>query len=429
MAMEHFTEDQQLERAAQIAHTALKSPFYQRKYAGRVKADSMHAWRALPVLERKEILTHSYPHSTDMLTQPLEGSIVISTGGSSGMARYTTYTHAEWDAFVTCQSEAMRLLGIGPDDRVANLFIAGHLWPSFLGLHDCIKRLGAVHLPISTNIPMEGVVSLCRMFEPTVMVSLPTFFVFLADMARRDGFSFPALTMINYAGEHLSRAATEHITAALGVKRIKAGGYTSADAGIMGYQCEHCAPGVYHVPTSFQFIELINFEEQRPAATGEKAEVVVTNLSRTSTPIVRYRVGDVASWVGTPCPCGDTNPLIQLAGRSGQDVKLGGGFISLDTFENCILAQGEPFSLNFQLEIADVGGQFTLDLAVEATGEVAQPRLATLEAALLASIPELRVAREKNYLRTFSIRAVPLGSLPRSPITGKVARLLDKRVI
>lgn len=429
MAMEHFTESQQLERAARIAHTALQSPFYQRKYGGQARVDSMQAWRALPVLERKEILTHSYPHSTDMLTQPLQDAIVISTGGSSGMARYTTYTHAEWDAFVSCQSEAMRILGIGADDRVANLFIAGHLWPSFLGLHDCIKRLGAVHLPISTNIPMEEVVSLCRLFEPTVMVSLPTFFVFLADMARRDGLRFPALSMINYAGEHLSRAATEHVRSALGVKRIKAGGYTSADAGIMGYQCEHCAPGVYHVPTSFQFIELINFDEQRPARVGEKAEVVVTNLSRSSTPIIRYRVGDLASWLDATCPCGDRNPLIALAGRSGQDVKLGGGFISLDTFEDCIGAQGEPFSLNFQLEIADVGGQFTLDLAVETAGAVAQSRLDALEQALLAAIPELRVAREKDYLRSFSIRAVELGSLPRSPITGKVARLHDKRVL
>jgi putative transcriptional regulator len=37
---------------------------------------------------------------------------------------------------------AMRLLGITPRDRVANLFIAGHLWPSFLGGHDIARAIG-----------------------------------------------------------------------------------------------------------------------------------------------------------------------------------------------------------------------------------------------------------------------------------------------
>lgn len=427
--MEHLAEELQCARGAQVVREALLSRFYGEKYAGLAVPDSREAWQRLPVLTRTEIHEHSFPHSTDMLTRPLEDAIIISTGGSSGIARYTTYTHAEWDAFVECQAAAMRILGITRRDRVANLFIAGHFWPSFLGLHDVIKKLGAVHLPISANIPMEEVVALCRTFEPTVMVSLPTLFVFMADMARRDGFSFPGLRMINYAGEHLSAAAEAHVTAALGVSRIKAGAYTSADVGIMGYQCDHCPPGVYHVPTAFQFVELVNFEENRPAVAGETGEVVVTNLSRVSTPIIRYRVGDLASWTGSPCACGDPNPLLKLGGRAGQDFKLGGGFISLDLFENCIAAQGEALSLNFQLEIADVGGQFTVQLTVEAPAPVDQAVRAALERALFEAVPELRISREKGYLRSLTVETVALGALPRSPITGKVARLLDRRVL
>ena len=50
----------------------------------------------------------------------------------------------------------MRLLGVVPSDRVANLFVAGHLWPSFIGVHDVVRYLGAVHLPISANIPPKS---------------------------------------------------------------------------------------------------------------------------------------------------------------------------------------------------------------------------------------------------------------------------------
>ncbi len=427
--MEYFSEEKQLARGLEIFTAARTSRLYGAKYIGLPVPDSIDAWQQLPVLTRAEIYEHSYPHSTDMLTCPLEDAIIISTGGSSGIARYTTYTHAEWDAFVECQAAAMRILGINRQDRIANLFIAGHFWPSFLGLHDVIKKLGAVHLPISANIPMEEVVTLCRTFEPTVMVSLPTLFVFMADMAKRDNFSFPQLRMINYAGEHLSTAAEAHVASALGVKRIKAGAYTSADVGIMGYQCDHVASGVYHVPTAFQYLELINFDEGRRARIGEPGEVVVSNLSRISTPIIRYRVGDIATWKGESCPCGDPNPLIKLGGRAGQDFKLGGGFISLDLFENIIASRADSFSLNFQLEIEDVGNQFTVLLGIEAPRQPDQTILTTLEHDLFEAIPELRISTEKGYLKSFAIKTVELGSLPRSPITGKVARLLDKRVL
>jgi phenylacetate-CoA ligase len=427
--MDHISGEMQLAKGVRIVGESLKSKFYSEKYSGLTLPETVEQWESLPVLTRAEIYERSYPQTTDMLTQPVEDAIIISTGGSSGIARYTTYTHGEWDAFVECQASAMRILGITRQDRVANLFIAGHFWPSFLGLHDCIKKLGAVHLPISANIPIEEVVKLCHKFEPTVMVSLPTLFVFMADMARRDRFTFNRLRMINYAGEHLSSAAEAHVASALGVTRIKAGAYTSADAGIMGYQCEHSEPGVYHVPTAFQFVELINFEENRRAQTGEPAEVVVTNLSRVSTPIIRYRVGDVASWTGGTCPCGDPNPLLKLAGRAGQDFKLGGGFISLDVFENCIAQHPAALSLNFQLEIQDVGNQFEVVLRVEAPAKVDPEITAMLEKKLFEAIPELRISTEKGYLRAFAIEIVELGKLPRSPITGKVARLIDRRVM
>jgi phenylacetate-CoA ligase len=427
--MEHISEELQLTMGVRIVNAALKSKFYGEKYAGLTSPETIEQWESLPVLTRAEIYERSFPQSTDMLTQPVEDAIIISTGGSSGIARYTTYTHGEWDAFVECQAAAMRILGITREDRVANLFIAGHFWPSFLGLHDCIKKLGAVHLPISANIPIEEVVKLCQKFEPTVMVSLPTLFVFMADMAKRDRFTFNRLRMINYAGEHLSSAAEAHVASALGVSRIKAGAYTSADAGIMGYQCEHSGPGIYHVPTAFQLVELINFEENRRARAGEPGEVVVTNLSRVSTPIIRYRVGDAAAWTGGICPCGDRNPLLKLAGRAGQDFKLGGGFISLDVFENCIAAHPETLSLNFQLEIEDLAHQFQLVLRVEAPAQVAPPVLETLEKELFEAIPELRISSEKGYLRSFAIEIMELGQLPRSPITGKVAKLVDRRVM
>jgi hypothetical protein len=46
-----------------------------------------------------------------------------------------------------------------------------------------------------------------------------------------------------------------------------------------------------------------------------------------------------------------------------------------------------------------------------------------------AAVPELRISEERKYLREFRLELVELGKLPRSPITGKVVRLRDNRVL
>jgi phenylacetate-CoA ligase len=176
--MKYLDINSQIKIGAEVFKAALKSDFYSEKYANISIPETTSDWFNVPILERTEIYNNSFPRSKRMLTANIEDMIIISTGGSSGVARYTTYSHAEWDAFVETQAEAMKILGITSKDKIANLFIAGHFWPSFLGLHDTVKKLKAVHLPISANIPPEEIVKLCLEFEPTVMVSLPTLFVF-----------------------------------------------------------------------------------------------------------------------------------------------------------------------------------------------------------------------------------------------------------
>lgn len=426
--MKYLTLQEQIEIGAQLFQESLKSDFYAQKYQGVKVPQSANDWFSIPVLEREEIYENSFPRSKRMLTRPIEDMIIISTGGSSGVARYTTYTHDEWNSFVETQADAMRILGITSADRVANLFIAGHFWPSFLGLHDCIKKIGAVHLPISANIPPEEIVSLCMEFEPTVMVSLPTLFVFLADMAQRDGFRFKNLRMIQYAGEGLSAQAEAHIRKHLNVQEIKSGAYTSADAGLMGYQCDHCPPGVYHVPSDFQLVEIMNFETGQYARDGEVGEILVTNLRRSSTPIIRYRVGDAVIPIGEKCACGDKNPLIKLAGRSGQDFKIGGGFISMQDIEETIAQFSDFLSLNFQLILEDVENKMRIELHIESGCPPDDRIILDFKNKLFEKIKEFRIGTEKGYISDFVIQIKDLGVLPRSPITGKVKKLEDKRV-
>lgn len=432
-------ENDQLARARDIVAVARRSPFYAQKYKDAPATESlttMEAWRQLPLLTRDELYQNTYPRTRDMFTAPLTDAIVLSTGGSSGIARNVVMANDEWEDFCQKQAEAFQLLDVRRDDVVANLFIAGHLWPSFLGVHEMVKKAHAVQLPISSNIPPEEVYQLCRKYEPTVMVSLPTLFVLLADLARRDNYRFRGLRLIAYAGEQLSREAEAHVREWLGVEEIKALAYSSSDCGIMGYQCPHCGFGEYHLPADFQMMEILNPETLQPVAPGETGEVVITNLRRRFQPIIRYRIGDMATWIpeheGTGSIGTAGSSRFRLAGRAGTDFKLGGAYISVDVFEKAVARHADELSLNFCLTLEDVKGQMDIRLDIECPAPAATSAVeaaAAVRSELIDEIHDLRVGLQIDFIRNFCVSPVPLGTIPRTPITGKVKKVVDKRVV
>ena len=63
------------------------------------------------------------------------------------------------------------------------------------------------------------------------------------------------------------------------------------------------------------YIELINQQGQH-AAPGEMGEVLITDMLNLPMPLIRYRIGDMASWSGKTCSCGRTLPMFSdLSGR------------------------------------------------------------------------------------------------------------------
>ncbi|MDD2960983.1 MAG: AMP-binding protein [Muribaculaceae bacterium] len=428
--MKHLTQQEQFSRAKEIFSIARKSPYYSEKYKNISKVETDADWQAIPALSRNDLYYNTYPATHSMFTAPLADAIVLSTGGSSGVARTVVLSNGEWDDFCEKQAEAFKLLDVKPDDIVANLFIAGHLWPSFIGVHEMVKRVNAVQLPISSNIVPEEIYAMCKQYQPTVMVSLPTLFVFLADLAKKDNYKFTSLRLIAYAGEQLSREAEAHVKKYLGVKEIKALAYSSSDCGIMGYQCPHCGFGTYHLPSDFQKIEIVDSETLLPVADGEAGEILITNLRREFQPIVRYRIGDMATILKESCPCGDKNPLFRLSGRAGEDFKLGGAYVSIDVFEKAVNEYSDYLSMNFQLILEDVGNQMLVDVNVECDNKEKNKGVSIeLKQRLEELIPELKVGQELNFIKHFAVNLIELGALPRNPITGKIKKIVDKRVI
>jgi phenylacetate-CoA ligase len=77
--------------------------------------------------------------------------------------------------------------------------------------------------------------------------------------------------------------------------------YGSREFSGIAYECGHSD---HHVMDESYLIELL--VDGRPAEPGETGEVVITDLNNFSVPLIRYRIGDLATQVDNsrPCPCG-----------------------------------------------------------------------------------------------------------------------------
>jgi len=92
----------------------------------------------------------------------------------------------------------------------------------------------------------------------------------------------------------------------------------SLAAGMVGpvsYPCP-ARPGVLHVMESEFIAEIIDPQTDLPVAPGAEGELVLTNLGRAASPLLRYRTEDRVRPSRDPCDCGRN------------DLRLEGGILS-----------------------------------------------------------------------------------------------------
>ncbi|MGH9766393.1 MAG: phenylacetate--CoA ligase family protein, partial [Blastocatellia bacterium] len=95
--------------------------------------------------------------------------------------------------------------------------------------------------------------------------------------------------------------------------------YSAVENVLFASECEQRR---LHVSPDIGVVEILR-PDGSPCAPGETGEVVATGLMRWSQPLIRYRLGDLASWDEEPCPCGRAMPVIkEVVGRI-EDVVVG----------------------------------------------------------------------------------------------------------
>jgi phenylacetate-CoA ligase len=326
--------------------------------------------RELPFTTKSELSEDqaAHPPFGTNLTYPIERYVRLhQTSGTTGHPLRFLDTRESWDWWRECWQSVYRAAEVTARDRIFFAFSFGPFvgfWSAFAGA----ERLGALCLTGGAMTTIERVAAIVAT-EATVLMSTPTYALRLAEAAREEGIDLvrSALRVSIHAGEPGASipATRDRIEKELGVEAFDHTGAT--EVGAYGFSCS-ARDGV-HVNESEFIVEVVD-------ATGEardqgEGELVLTNLGRWGTPVIRYRTGDRVQAVRGACSCGRT--LVKLAGGIAGRVDDMVTVRGVNVFPSAIEAIVRRFEAvgEYRVELARVREMDELRCIIEAPPEVA----------------------------------------------------------
>ncbi|HEX4148791.1 MAG TPA: phenylacetate--CoA ligase family protein [Pirellulales bacterium] len=342
------------------------------------------------------------------LTYPASSYVRFhQTSGTRGRPMVVLDTAEDWQWWLDCWQYVLDSAELTERDCVFMAFSFGPFigfWSAF----EAAAARGALMVPgggLGTLPRLE----LMRTSGASTVFCTPSYALHMAEAAAARNFSvadLPVRTLV-LAGEAGGSipAVRARIEEAWQAQVIDHAGAT--EVGPWGYS-DRQRRGVHVLESEF-IAEFLSLESGQPAAEGELSELVLTNLGRFGSPVIRYRTGDLVRPVWQHDM---ENRFVLLeggvVGRNDDMLTVRGVNIFPTAIEQIV--RSFPEVLEYQAIVTKVDSSDQIILNVE-------DRLAT----------PVRIA-EELHLRLglkVEVRCVALGSLPR--FEGKGSRLVDQR--
>jgi phenylacetate-CoA ligase len=365
----------------------------------RVVSTQEKSW---PLLSSKD-LRHVFE------TTPHPPGYVFSSGGTTGEPKYVHFSYEEFDFMSDMLAENFRRQGVKKGMSVANLFVAGNLWSSFLCVEKALEKLGVVQLPIGGLATRENILTYLKKFKPDVVMGIPSLIVQVAEAFAKEGDELH-IPMVFYAGEALSETRKDYLRKIWKTEYFGSGGYASVDGGVIGYQCSSCGPGEHHIFSNLIDLEIVN------------DEAVVTSLARHSMPIRRYRTGDRIEWVPQG-QCQTLDKKFRLLGRIDDLIQVWSCRINLQDIEAAFSTQDVlTFQVILKEESSAKALKESMELKYEAPGDIDPGSL------LVELYQRSRDLRDTLSFESFQEKvSLTRGQIARNARTGKIGLIRDLR--
>jgi len=308
----------QWEKIKKLLHHAYRNvPYYQKQFkkAGLNPEDvcGPEAFRKLPFLTKDDIRNNL----SEMKARNIKHFVADFTSGSTGTPlaffkeRSTSgyflaakYRGHKWHNLNIGERE-IRIWGL-PIDRKAK-------WREYIK-NFILNRTLFVAFDISDEALLQHFRT-CQRIQPKYIYGYPSALYRFARFLKENKLDATMLNLkgIIFTSEVLYDFERELIESVFGCRIIEE--YGACEAGVIAFECPQ---GAMHITMENVYLEILN-ENGRPVAPGEVGEVIVTELNNCAMPFIRYRIGDMATYISEEekCECGRSLPLIgKIIGRA-----------------------------------------------------------------------------------------------------------------
>ena len=303
-------------RVRRAVERARRLPHFRRKYDGRPPE-----LQGLPPMDKSDLAACAEAVKESARVDGI-GAYVFGSGGTTGAPKLSFIPGSFFlDEIVALWRP------LGPGDILLNTFAPGKLWSSHYFYNQLAVRLGAVTVPVGNleGSENEAWTEFADDFGVTAIGGTATALRELLAASERAGRTLGGVRAVLWVGEPLRRQVVElvrRVTPNAGLWGL----YGSTETWVIAFNRPQCDPGVFH-PFPYQVVEI-----------DESRRLSVTNTHpRCINPLVRYRVGDLASW--TPCECGRADG-IRLHGRADVAVKFRGALLHAEELVDLTCATG-----------------------------------------------------------------------------------------
>ena len=240
------------------------------------------------------------------LTYPLERYTRFhQTSATTGTPMRWLDTPESWNWMLDNWTRVYRAAGVTAEDRIFFAFSFGPFlgfWTAF----ESATRIGCLCIPGGS---MGSAARLRTIVDngATVLCCTPTYAIRLAEVAVQENIDLAGarIRKIIVSGEPGGsiEGTRRHIEKLWHVARV-VDHHGLTEVGPISYGCPKHR-GVLHVIESGFIAEVVDPDSGCSVPPGNTGELVLTNLGRLGSPLLRYRTGDVVrQTVKCPCECG-----------------------------------------------------------------------------------------------------------------------------
>lgn len=265
----------------------------------------------------KTALRDTYPFG--MFALPLDEVVrVHSSSGTTGKPIVVGYSRGDVNTWTELTARVAAAAGVHRGDLVDMAFLYG-MFTGGWGMHYGIERIGATIIPAGSG-QTERHLMMMEDFGTTVLVSTPSYALYLAEQGLEAGVDFSKLPLRLglFGGEPCSDKLKVEIEQKLHIRATDNYGLSEVMGPGVAGECE-CGCGL-HVAEDHFLLEIVDPETGESRQPGEEGELVITTLTKEAFPVLRYRTRDLTSLDLSRCECGRTLARMQKVRQRTDDM-------------------------------------------------------------------------------------------------------------